>query len=790
MHCTTVSGSSLFEKEEGVFMPESYPEVIAREQHIEVQQVQAVVKLFEEGATVPFIARYRKEATGALDEVQIIAIRDRLEKLIELNKRREAILKSMREHEQLTPELEEEIGKADTLSHLEDLYLPFRPKRRTRAIIAKEKGLEDLAHKIYDEDHIDLNAEAEKAVNPEKGVDTVEYALQGARDIVAEWMSEDPDVRADLRHLFEDEAIITATVNKAKEREREAFKYKDYFDWTEKAHSAPSHRILAAMRGAEEGYLSMHIRPDDEATIEMLERGFTAGRDDDTEQLKLSIRDAYKRLIAPSLENEFRKTIKQRADEAAVQVFAQNLKDLMLAAPLGQKPVLAIDPGLRTGCKVVCLTAQGDLVHSETIFPLPPRNRRQDASDALKKMVEKYKIEAIAVGNGTGGREAFSFVRSLGMKIPLVMVNESGASVYSASKAAREEFPDYDVTVRGAISIGRRLMDPLAELVKIDPKAIGVGQYQHDVDQKLLKRSLDDVVVSAVNSVGVEVNTASPHLMQYVSGLGGRLATAIAKYREANGPFKTKDDLKSVEGMGDKTYELAAGFLRIQDAENPLDASAVHPERYELVNKMAGDIGVDVRALMDDSSLRDQLDLNGYAEGDVGLPTLKDIVAELAKPGRDPRAEFEAIAFAEGVTEISQLTPGMELPGIVTNVTNFGAFVDIGVHQDGLVHISELSDEFIQNPADIVKVHQQVKVKVLEVDADRKRIALTMKSGAPSQRSAGGDRRPPRRDDNRDNRGGGPRGGNSRDNRGGGQRGGRSNNSSGDGYNPFADLLS
>ncbi len=767
-------------------MPDSYPEVIALEQRIQPHQVEAVIKLFEEGATVPFIARYRKEATGGLDEVQIIAIRDRLEKLVELNKRREAILKSMREHEQLTPELEAEINKADTLSHLEDLYLPFRPKRRTRAIVAREKGLEELAHKIYDEDHIDLDAEAEKAVNPEKGVDTAEYALQGARDIVAEWISEDPDVRADLRHLFEDEAIIKSSVNKAKEKDREAYKYKDYFNWTEKAHSAPSHRILAAMRGAEEGYLSLSMAPDEEATIDMLERGFTEGRDDDTEQLKLSIRDAYKRLIAPSLSNEYRKTVKQRADEAAVQVFAQNLKDLMLAAPLGQKPVLAIDPGLRTGCKVVCLTAQGDLIHSETIFPLPPRNRRQDASEALKKMVEKYKIEAIAVGNGTGGREAFSFVRSLGMKIPLVMVNESGASVYSASKAAREEFPDYDVTVRGAISIGRRLMDPLAELVKIDPKAIGVGQYQHDVDQKLLKRSLDDVVVSAVNSVGVEVNTASPHLMQYVSGLGGRLAKAIAKYRETNGPFKTRDELKSVEGMGEKTYELAAGFLRIQDAENPLDASAVHPERYELVNKMASDLSVDVKALMDDGSLRDQLDLASYAEGEVGIPTLKDIVEELAKPGRDPRDEFEAIAFADGVTEISQLEPGMELPGIVTNVTNFGAFVDIGVHQDGLVHISELSDEFIQNPADIVKVHQQVKVKVLEVDADRKRIALTMKSGASSTQQRGGGDRRPRRDDNR---GGGPRGGgNNRNNRGGGR--GNNNNNSSDGYNPFADLLS
>ncbi|ORC30691.1 RNA-binding transcriptional accessory protein [Marispirochaeta aestuarii] len=766
-------------------MPESYPEVIALEQRIEPRQVEAVLKLFEEGATVPFIARYRKEATGGLDEVQIIAIRDRIEKLKELHKRREAILNTMREHDQLTPELEKEINAADTMAHLEDLYLPFRPKRRTRAIIAKEKGLEDLAHKIYDEDHIDLLAEAEKAVDPEKGVDSVEFALQGARDIVAEWISEDPDVRADLRHLFEDEATISSTVVKGKERDRDAHKYKDYFNWSEKAFSAPSHRVLAALRGADEGFLTVHIHPDEEATIDMLERGFTNGRDDDTEQLKLSIRDAYKRLIAPSLENEFRKTIKKRADEAAVQVFAQNLKDLMLAAPLGQKPVLAIDPGLRTGCKLVCLTAQGDLVHTETIFPLPPRNRKQDAAETVRKLIDKYKIEAIAIGNGTGGREAFAFVRTLGLKIPLVMVNESGASVYSASKAAREEFPDYDVTVRGAISIGRRLMDPLAELVKIDPKAIGVGQYQHDVDQKLLKRSLDDVVVSAVNSVGVEVNTASPHLLQYVSGLGGKIARSIAKYRETHGAFKTREDLKSIEGMGDKTYELAAGFLRIQEGENPLDRSAVHPERYPIVEKMASDIGVDIKALMDDASLRDQIDLASYVEGDVGLPTLKDIMTELAKPGRDPRDEFEAVAFAEGVTEISQLEPGMELPGIVTNVTNFGAFVDIGVHQDGLVHISELSDDFIQNPADVVKVHQQVKVKVLEVDVDRKRIALTMKSGAPSQRS--NDRRPPRND----NRGGGPRGGGNRGggNRGGG-RGGRSDNSSGDSYNPFADLLS
>ncbi len=760
-------------------MPDSYPEVIALEQTIEAQQVTAVIKLFEEGATVPFIARYRKEATGGLDEVQIITIRDRLEKLKELDKRREAILKSMRDHDQLTPELEKEITETKTLAHLEDIYLPFRPKRRTRAIIAKEKGLEELAHKIYDEDHIDLNAEAEKAVNPEKGVDSVEFALQGARDIVAEWISEDPDVRADLRHLFEDEAIITASVVKGKERDRDAMKYKDYFNWTEKAHSAPSHRILAAMRGADEGYLTLHIRPDEEATIDMLIRGFTNGRDDDTEQLQLSIRDAYKRLIGPSLENEFKKTVKQKADEEAVQVFAQNLKDLMLAAPLGQKPVLALDPGLRTGCKLVCLTAQGDLVHTETVYPLPPRNRKQDAAETIRKLVEKYKIEAIAIGNGTGGREAFSFARSLGLKIPLVMVNESGASVYSASKAARDEFPDYDVTVRGSISIGRRLMDPLAELVKVDPKAIGVGQYQHDVDQKLLKRSLDDVVVSAVNSVGVEVNTASPHLLQYVSGLGGRLAKAIAKHREEYGPFKTREAIRKVEGLGDKTYELAAGFLRIQDAENPLDASAVHPERYEVVEKMAKDIGVDVRTLMEDETLREQIDLESYATDDLGLPTLKDIMEELAKPGRDPRDEFEAISFAEGVTEIKDLQPGMELPGIVTNVTNFGAFVDIGVHQDGLVHISELSDEFIQNPADVVKVHQQVKVKVLEVDVDRKRIALTMKSGSSARSN---DRRPPRND----SRGGGPRGGGKR----GGGRGGRNDNSSGDSYNPFADLLS
>ena len=757
-------------------MPESYPEVIALEQNIEPRQVEAVLKLFAEGATVPFIARYRKEATGGLDEVQIIAVRDRAEKLRELDKRREAILKTMSEHDQLTPELEKEIKESKTMSHLEDLYLPFRPKRRTRAIIAKEKGLEALAHKIYDEDHVDLNAEAEKAVDPEKGVDTVEYALQGARDIVAEWISEDPDVRADLRHLFDDEAIVSASVVKGKERERDAFKYKDYFNWTEKAYSAPSHRILAALRGAEEGFLTLHIRPDEEATIDMLIRGFTNGRDDDTEQLQLSIRDAYKRLISPSLENEFKKTVKQKADEEAVQVFAQNLKDLMLAAPLGQKPVLAIDPGLRTGCKLVCLTAQADLIHTETIFPLPPRNRKQEAAETVKKLIEKYKIEAVAIGNGTGGREAFAFVRSLGLKIPLVMVNESGASVYSASKAAREEFPDYDVTVRGSISIGRRLMDPLAELVKIDPKAIGVGQYQHDVDQKLLKRSLDDVVVSAVNSVGVEINTASPHLMQYVSGLGGRLAKAIAKHRETHGPFKRREEITSVEGMGEKTYELAAGFLRIQDGENPLDSSAVHPERYPIVEKMAKDIGVDVRTLMEDATLRDQIDLNAYVDGDVGLPTLKDIMSELAKPGRDPRDEFEAITFAEGVTEIKHLEIGMELPGIVTNVTNFGAFVDIGVHQDGLVHISELSDEFIQNPADVVKVHQQVKVRVLEVDVDRKRIALSMKSAASASR--GGDRRPPRND----SRGGAPRGG--------GRRGGRNDNSSGDSYNPFADLLS
>ena len=699
---------------------------IAEELGVNVRQVKATVKLLDEGATVPFIARYRKEATGGLDETVIIAIRDCLDRLVALSKRRETILKSIEEQGKLTDELKAQVLSAETLAALEDLYLPFRPKRRTRGTMAKEKGLEPLAQLLSKQGPIDIRAEAARYVDAEKEVGSPEDALSGARDIIAEWVNEDAEARARLRELFARRADIRCRV--AKGKEAEAAKFRDYFDWEEPLSRAPSHRILAILRGANEGFLSLAIQPEEQAALAILERRFLKGNGPASQQVQQAVHDGYRRLLSSSLETETRVDVKRWADEDAIKVFAENLRELLLTSPLGQKSVLALDPGFRTGCKVVCLDRQGKLLHNDTIYPLEPQRRTEEAATKLRKLVKQFSIEAIAVGNGTGGRESLAFCvgLELGREIPVEMVNESGASIYSASDTAREEFPDHDVTVRGAVSIGRRLMDPLAELVKLDPKSIGVGQYQHDVDQKELKKSLDDTVMSCVNAVGVEANTASKQLLSYASGLGPRLAGNIVAYRDEHGPFRSRRGLLKVPGMGARTFEQAAGFLRIREGENPLDASAVHPESYPVVAAMAADAGCKVGDLMQREELRQKIKLDRYVGDKVGMPTLTDIVSELAKPGRDPRSRFEAFSFSDDVHEITDLEPGMRLPGVVTNVTNFGAFVDIGVHQDGLVHISRLSDHYVENPSDIVKVHQKVVVTVLEVDTDRKRIALSM----------------------------------------------------------------
>jgi uncharacterized protein len=716
-------------------MNEAHIPKIAQELSLTEKQVQAAADLLNEGATVPFIARYRKEATGSLDEVAITAVRDRLGQLMELEKRREAILKSLEERGQLTDELKEKILSAETMVVLEDIYLPYRPKRRTRATIAKEKGLEPLARLLFVQDDIDPLAEAAAFVDPEKGVDSAEDALAGARDIIAEWVNEDQTARIRMRDFYSSKAVFKSKV--IPEKEAEGIKYKDYFDWEEPVSTAPSHRILALRRGEKEGFLTLRILPPEEEALDILDRLFVRGEGPASEQVKMSAHDSYKRLLSPSMETEVRLSTKKRADEEAIRVFVENLRQLLLAPPLGQKNVLAVDPGFRTGCKVVCLDRQGKLLHTETIFPLQSEKGAADAGSKILGMCERFGIEAIAVGNGTAGRETETFIRSLDLpkKIQVVMVNESGASVYSASEVAREEFPDQDVTVRGAVSIGRRLMDPLAELVKIDPKSIGVGQYQHDVDQGALKNSLDDVVVSSVNRVGVEVNTASKQLLTYISGLGPQLAKGIVEYRNEHGPFQSREGLKQVPRLGPKAFEQAAGFLRIRDGENPLDRSAVHPESYPVVDAMARDLGCSVLDLMREEKLRQRIDLKQYISGKVGLPTLNDILSELSKPGRDPREQFETFKFAEGVEKIEDVRPGMKLPGIVTNITAFGVFVDIGVHQDGLVHISELSNRFVKNPSEVVKVHQKVTVTVLDVDIQRKRIALSMKE---SQLKPGG----------------------------------------------------
>ncbi len=712
-------------------MNEAHLKKISQELGLPLKQVQATAELLNDGATIPFIARYRKEATGSLDEVAITAIRDRLNQLIELDRRREAILKSLEERGQLTDELKEKILQAETLAVLEDLYLPYRPKRRTRATIAKEKGLEPLAQLIFTQGEIDPLAEAASFVDAEKGVESAEEALAGARDIIAEWVNEDQTARSRMREFYTSKAVFKSKV--IPEKAAAGIKYRDYFDWEEPVSTAPSHRILAMRRGEKEGLLTLRIIPPEEEALKILEGLFIKGEGPASEQVRMAIHDGYKRLLSPSMETEIRLSTKKRADEEAIRVFAENLRQLLLAPPLGQKNVLAIDPGFRTGAKVVCLDRQGKLLHHETIYPLQSENLAADAGLRIRQWCERFEIEAIAIGNGTGGRETEAFLRGLDLprRIPIVMVNESGASVYSASEVAREEFPNHDVTVRGAVSIGRRLMDPLAELVKIDPKSIGVGQYQHDVDQGALKSSLDDVVISCVNKVGVEVNTASKQLLMYVSGLGPQLAKGIVEYRNEHGPFKTREELKKVPRLGPKAFEQAAGFLRIRDGENPLDRSAVHPESYPIVEAMARDLNCSVVDLMQNETLRQKIDLTRYLSEKVGLPTLKDILEELAKPGRDPRELLEVFRFAEGIEKLEDVKPGMRLPGIVTNITAFGVFVDIGVHQDGLVHISELSDRFVKNPLEVVKIHQKVMVTVLDVDLERKRISLSMKGSPP-----------------------------------------------------------
>jgi len=699
-------------------------------------QVDAVTVLLEDGATVPFIARYRKEATGTLDEVMVTAIRDRLHQLQDLDQRRVSILKSLEDQGHLSAELEESVMAAETLSILEDLYLPYRPKRRTRASIARERGLDPLAGLIFEQNGVDPLKAAADFINPDKAIETIEDALAGARDVIAELVNEDQAARSKLRRLYFSRAIIHSRVSHGKETI--GAKYRDYFDWQEPALTAPSHRMLAMRRGEKEDILNLSIGPPEDEAIQILEGLFVKTDGEDSAQVKLAVHDSYKRLLSRSMETETRLATKERADMAAIKVFSNNLRELLLAPPLGSKRTMGIDPGYRTGCKIVCLDRQGMVEHHDTIYPHTSDKQRRDAALKIQDLVDRFRIEAIAVGNGTAGRETEIFIKNLDFDhtVNVILVDESGASIYSASETARKEFPHLDLTIRGAVSIGRRLMDPLSELVKIDPKSIGVGQYQHDVDQPDLKQSLDDIVVSCVNSVGVEVNRASVELLAYVSGLGPQLAKNVVAHREQNGPFASRDLLKKVPRLGPKAFEQAAGFLRIRDGQNPLDASAVHPESYHIVAAMANDMGCTVTDLMQNSKLSEHTDIKRYVTDKIGLPTLKDILKELARPGRDPRQVFENFTFAGDIEKISDLEIGMKLPGIVTNVTAFGAFVNIGVHQDGLVHISELSEKFVKDPADIIKVQQKVEVSVMAVDLERNRISLSMKKipGKSSQK--------------------------------------------------------
>ena len=699
-------------------------EIIAKHLNIRAKQVESTINLLDSGATIPFVSRYRKEATGNLNEVQVSQISDENQKLNELVHRRDYILETIKEQDKLTPELEQRISSCWDATQLEDMYLPFKPKRKTRAEAARKKGLEPLAELLLTKPHNDPEQAAKFFVKGE--VNNVEEALQGARDIIAEKLNEDEHTRQTVRRSFELTAMIHSKVIKSKEAE--AGKYRDYFDWSEPLKRCSSHRLLAMRRGEAEGYLRVSITPaDDEKCISFVERPWVRPHSAAATQVKMAVNDAYKRLLKPSIETEFAGASKTQADDEAIKVFAENLKQLLLAPPLGQKRIMGIDPGFRTGCKVVCLDAQGNLLHNETIFPHPPQNQYARSGFKINTLVEQYKIEAIAIGSGTAGRETEELVKSLHLKdIDVFLVCEDGASVYSASKIARDEFPDYDVTVRGAVSIGRRLSDPLAELVKIDPKAIGVGQYQHDVDQSALKHSLDQTVESCVNTVGVNLNTASKHLLTYISGLGPALAQNIVDYRAANGAFTSRKQLLKVPRLGAKAYEQCAGFLRIPNAENPLDNTAVHPERYALVEQMAKDTGCDIPSLIASADLRNQIDLNRYCTAEVGLPTLTDIMAELAKPGRDPRGKAKVFNFADNIHSLDDLREGMEVPGVVTNITKFGCFVDMGIKVKGLVHISHLADHFVKDPTEIVHLRQQVLVKVLEIDEERGRVALQL----------------------------------------------------------------
>ena len=704
----------------------NYARSIAKALGLPEKQVSNTLELLDSGATIPFIARYRKEATGTLDEVQITQIRDMKERLVEIDKRRASIIDSIEEQGKMNAELKKKLENANSLTELEDLYLPFKPKRKTKASIAIEKGLEPLAIVIYDQSPVDLKKIALSYIDKEKGLNTLDEVLQGARDIVAEWISENSQIRETMRNLFIKEAFITSKVKR--DKKESGSKYEIYFDASEKLNRVPSHRLLAMLRGEEEGFLSLSIKPDSERAIRMLEKFTLKDKNTCSYQVKVATADAYQRLLQPQMETEMRKHFKALADDNAIEVFSTNLRQLLMASPLGQKRILAIDPGFRTGCKVVALNEQGKLLNHTAIYPHPPQQEYKNASETIKNWVSEYQIEAIAIGNGTAGRETEHFVKYIPFdrKVEIVLVNESGASVYSASEVAREEFGDYDLTVRGAVSIGRRLMDPLAELVKIDPKSIGVGQYQHDVNQTKLQKKLGEVVESCVNFVGVELNTASKELLSYISGVGNVLAKNIVEYRNKNGAFKSREELKKVPRFGEKAFEQAAGFLRIHNAQNPLDSSAVHPESYHIVEKMASDQHCHIADLMQQEELRKQIDLKKYISTKVGMPTLQDIMQELAKPGRDPRTQFENFEFNENIHTINDLTIGMVVPGIVTNITNFGCFVDIGVHQDGLVHISRLANKYVANPNDVVKLRQKVMVKVEEIDIPRKRISLSM----------------------------------------------------------------
>lgn len=707
----------------------NYSGLLARQFSLSTKQVGATLKLLESGATVPFISRYRKEATGSLDEVQIADIERQLKRYKDVDARRQSILESIQEQNHLTPELQQRIMDSWSLTELEDLYLPYKPKRKTRASIAREKGLEPLAGTLMQQKQGDIGGLAKRFVKGE--VNSMEDALAGARDIMAEWINERASVRQSLRQVFGREAVIQSKLIKGKEEA--GAKYRDYFAFEEPLKRCAGHRLLAIRRGEAEEILRVSIRPDEKLAIERLEQRLLKGKSPAADQVQLAVKDAYKRLLAPSIETEFRSSAKEKADAEAIRVFAENLRQLLLAAPLGQKRILAIDPGFRTGCKVVCLDERGTLLHNETIYPHPPRKDGQKAAAKIAHLLKVYQLEVIAVGNGTAGRETELFLQQqvrLPREVAVFLVNENGASIYSASPVAREEFPEYDVTVRGAVSIGRRLMDPLAELVKIDPKSIGVGQYQHDVDQNRLKESLDQVVESVVNHVGINLNTASKHLLAYVSGLGPKLAAKVVDYRNEQDGFSSRKELLKVPGLGPKAFEQCAGFLRIPKGKHPLDNSAVHPERYGLVERMAKDLKRSMPELISEKGLETDLDLPSYTTDEIGLPTLKDILAELAKPGRDPRGKAQQFAFSEGVKAITDLHIGMVLPGLVTNITRFGAFVDVGVKQDGLVHISEMADRFISDPNEVVRLQQAVEVRVLEIDVDRKRILLSMKKQA------------------------------------------------------------